>query len=58
MNMIKKNLNSDRNFVSEIDRFLADFDKRHPEKSVSQEKEIEQYQVLMMKRDTKTHSYS
>jgi hypothetical protein len=56
--MIKKNLNSDRNFVSEIDRFLADFDKRHPEKSVSQEKEIEQYQVLMMKRDTKTHSYS
>lgn len=42
----KKKLNLDRNFVSEIDEFLADFDKQYPKKSVSQEKEIEQYQVL------------
>jgi hypothetical protein len=42
-----------RDFVSDIDKFLTAFDKQHPEKSASQEKEIEQYQTLMMKRDIK-----
>lgn len=53
MKSIKKNLNPDRDFVSDIDKFLTAFDKRHPEKSASQEKEIEQYQALMTKRDIK-----
>lgn len=53
MKSIKKNLNPDRNFVSVIDKFITAFDKQHPEKSASQEKEIEQYQVLMTKRDIK-----
>lgn len=51
MKSIKKRLSPDRNFVSEIDQFLAAFDKHHPEKSLSQEQEIEQYQTLMAKRD-------
>lgn len=58
MNIIKKKQHLDRNFVSKIDQFLAAFDKRHTEKSASQEKEIEQYQALMMKRDKKTDSHS
>ena len=58
MKNIKKNLNPDRNFVSAIDQFLAAFDKRHPEKSASQEQEIEQYQTLMKKRDIKTDTHS
>lgn len=58
MKSIKKKLNPDKNFVSDIDRFLADFDKRHPQKSASQAQEIEQYQTLMAKRDSKTHSHS
>lgn len=53
MKFIKKKLNPNRNFVSEIDEFLDAFDKRHPEKSASQEQEIEQYQLLMTKRDIK-----
>lgn len=58
MKSIKKNLNPDRNFVSDIDKFLTAFDKRHPEKSASQEQEIAQYQALMMKRDIKTKTHS
>lgn len=58
MYKIKKKLNPNHHFVSGIDQFLTVFDKRHPEKSVSQEKEIEQYRVLMMKRDTPTHTHS
>lgn len=54
MNTIKNKLKPDRNFVSDIDQFLAAFDKRHPEKSASQEQEIEQYQTLNTKRDIKT----
>lgn len=53
MKSIKKKLHPNRDFVSNIDKFLTDFDKRHPEKSTSQEKEIEQYQALMTKRDIK-----
>ncbi|MFZ2485579.1 MAG: CBU_0585 family protein [Candidatus Rickettsiella isopodorum] len=58
MKPIKKNLSLDRNFVSDIDKFLTAFDKRHPEKSASQEQEIAQYQALMMKRDIKTKTHS
>jgi hypothetical protein len=58
MKTIKNQLKPDRNFVSDIDQFLAAFDKRHPEKSASQQQEIEQYQALMTKRDTKTDSHS
>ncbi|MEN9450910.1 MAG: hypothetical protein RJA83_1528 [Pseudomonadota bacterium] len=58
MKTIKNKLNPDRNFVSDIDQFLAAFDKRHPEKSASQEQEIEQYQALMEKRDVKTGAQS
>lgn len=54
--MTKKKRNPDRNFISEIDRFLTTFDKRHPERSASQEKDIEKYQVLIMQRDTKTNN--
>lgn len=58
MRSLKKKLNPDKNFVSAIDRFLADFDKHHPQKSASQQQEIEQYQALMAKRDIKTDRHS
>lgn len=58
MKSLKKRLSPDKNFVSDIDKFLADFDKRHPQKSASQEQEIEQYCALMAKRDIKTDSRS
>lgn len=53
-----KPLNPDRDFVSDIDKFLTAFDTRHPEKSASQKKEIEQYQTLMTKRDIKTDTHA
>ncbi|MFZ0219826.1 MAG: CBU_0585 family protein [Candidatus Aquirickettsiella sp.] len=58
MKSIKKKINPDRNFVSAIDQFLAAFDQQHPEKSASQQQEIEQYQALMKKRDLKTDIHS
>lgn len=54
MKNINSGFNLNRNFVSKIDEFLANFDKRHPKKSASQQQEIEQYQELMAKRDIKT----
>ena len=57
MKSLKKKLNPDKNFISDIDRFLVDFDKRHPQKSASQKQEIEQYRTLMAKRDIKTDSH-
>jgi|EndMetStandDraft_2_1072991.scaffolds.fasta_scaffold463213_2 hypothetical protein len=50
---MKSILNPDRDFVSDIDKFLTAFDKQHPKKSASQAKEIKQYQTLMTKRDIK-----
>lgn len=44
-----------RNFVSPIDDFLAAFDRRHQQKSASQQQEIAQYQALATKRDSKTN---
>ncbi len=58
MKSLKKRLSPDRNFVNDIDKFLVYFDKRHPQKSASQEQETEQYRALMAKRDIKTDSHS
>lgn len=41
----------DRNYVSEIGQFLQDFDKQHPEKSSSQQKEIDKHKAIFDKRD-------
>lgn len=41
----------DKSYVSPIDRFQAEFDKKHP-KSVSQKAEIEKYRHVILLRDT------
>ena len=38
-------------FVSEIDKFLQNFDQQHPEQSLSQHKEIEKYRRIYYLRD-------
>lgn len=38
-------------YISSIDRFQADFDKKHP-KSASQQAEIEKYRRIILLRDT------
>lgn len=40
-----------RQFVSEIDNFLTQFDQSHPEKSQSQEKEIAKHARIAQLRD-------
>lgn len=40
-----------RKFVSEIDQFLAEFDKTHPQKSVSQLEEIKKHEQIFKLRD-------
>ena len=47
MNFTKCN----KNFVSEIDQFLAEFDKRHPQQSPSQQYEIKKYERIARLRD-------
>ena len=44
---------SDKKYVSEADNFLTRFDQQNPNKSQSQEKEIEEYQNLYYQRDIK-----
>lgn len=44
-----------KKYISETDRFLAHFDQKNPNKSLSQQKEIEDYQRLFYKRDIKTN---
>lgn len=39
-------------FVSEIDQFLQEFDKEHPELSKSQQKEKAKYKKVYYLRDT------
>ena len=39
------------NYVSEIDRFLQDYDKKHPKLSKSQQKEIAKLQRVYRLRD-------
>lgn len=41
----------DKNFVSEYDRFLRAFDKEHPQKSASQQQEINKNARIAKKRD-------
>jgi hypothetical protein len=41
----------DKAFVSEYDLFLATFDKKNPEKSASQQKEIDKYRPIFEARD-------
>jgi hypothetical protein len=40
-----------RDFVSEVDQFLQDFDKQHTTLSKSQQKEVEKYQRIYFLRD-------
>lgn len=40
-----------KNFVSELDQFLADFDTQHPEKSASQKASIKKHQRIAKLRD-------
>lgn len=40
-----------KSFVSEIDIFLAEFDKQHPHRSKSQQQEIEKYRRIYALRD-------
>ncbi|HLB58009.1 MAG TPA: CBU_0585 family protein [Gammaproteobacteria bacterium] len=40
-----------RNFVSEIDQFLAEFDRKHPAFTQSQQKEATKYQQIYYWRD-------
>tara|TARA_B110000908_G_C9796381_1_gene246629 strand:+ start:182 stop:391 length:210 start_codon:yes stop_codon:yes gene_type:complete len=49
MNLNKHEI--DKAYVSEHDVFLHQFDKDHPEKSASQEKEIAKHQKLHALRD-------
>lgn len=39
------------NFVSEIDQYLIDFNKTHPQLSVSQQKEKLKYEQIFLRRD-------
>lgn len=51
-----KNFKSLKNYVSELDRFLTEFDQQHPQKSLSQQQEITAYQKLFNQRDNKTNT--
>ena len=39
------------NYVSEIDKFLQTFDRQHPEKSLSQQREIAKHKRIQQLRD-------
>ncbi len=41
-------------YVSDIDLFLLDYDKKHPELSTSQQKEIAKFQRIYRLRDDAT----
>lgn len=53
MTSIINGLKADKKYISETDIFLTQFDKKNPNKSPSQQKEIENYQALYQQRDTK-----
>ena len=40
-----------KDYVSEIDKFLQTFDRQHPEKSLSQQKEIAKHKRIQQLRD-------
>ncbi|MES2997882.1 MAG: CBU_0585 family protein [Pseudomonadota bacterium] len=54
MKTIMTRVKSCKKYISEPDRFLADFDQMQPQQSKSQQKEIEEYQNLFYHRDIKT----
>lgn len=41
----------DKSYVSPLDEFMAEYDKQHPKKSVSQEKEIKKAARVARLRD-------
>ena len=43
-----------RNYVSEVDQFLKNFDEAHPAPSASQLKEINKYKRIYALRDSET----
>ncbi len=43
-------------YVSEIDKFLAEFDRSHPELSKSQQKEIAKHERIYRLRDDPTYT--
>ena len=53
---IMAHFKSNKKYLSETDHFLACFDQKNPQKSYSQQQEIEKYQNLFYNRDTKTQS--
>lgn len=53
MTSIINGLKANKNYISETDRFLMNFDKKYPNKSESQQKEIKNYQTVFYQRDTK-----
>lgn len=42
-----------RHYVSDIDQFLKDFDRNHPEKTESQHQEIKKHERVFRLRDNK-----
>ena len=49
--MSENSFEIDKRYVSPIDKFLQQFDQDHPEKSASQQKEIEKHRIIAEKRD-------
>lgn len=49
MNLNKQHI--DKAYVSEHDLFLNQFDKKHPQPSLSQQKEIDKYKKIYALRD-------
>jgi hypothetical protein len=41
----------DKAYISPYDKFLADFDKKHPQKSKSEQEEIDTHKEIAKKRD-------
>jgi hypothetical protein len=40
-----------KNYVSDIDKFLWEFDEKHPDRSLSQQQEIKKYERVYRLRD-------
>lgn len=49
--MAKKNSGLQRDYVSELDKFLATFDEKHADKTASQQVEIDKHAKLFKRRD-------
>lgn len=50
--MFKKRM---RHYVSDIDQFLKDFDRNHPEKTQSQIEEVKKHKRVFYRRDHKVN---